>query len=40
MRQCAIPGVGVSVGGDHHHVAAEEARDFFCTRVIPLLKDE
>jgi hypothetical protein len=40
MRQCAIPGVGVFVDGAHHHVAAEQGRDFFYTQVMPLLKDE
>jgi len=34
MRQCSQPGTGVSVGGEHHHVSAEKARDFFLTHVL------
>jgi hypothetical protein len=40
MRRCVMPGVGVSLNGEHHRIAAEEARDFFEGRIIPLLKGE
>jgi NADH:ubiquinone oxidoreductase subunit E len=40
MRRCSMPGVGVSAGGEYYHIAAEQAGDFFSTRIIPLLNGE
>ncbi|MFP3042926.1 (2Fe-2S) ferredoxin domain-containing protein [Treponema primitia] len=34
MKECAKPGVSVSVGGEKRRVPAEEAREFFNTVVI------
>jgi NADH:ubiquinone oxidoreductase subunit E len=33
MKQCQNPGVGVLVDSEQHHVAAENAREFFNTVV-------
>ncbi len=37
MKQCAGRGVSVSVNGQKERITAEEARDFFKEKVIPLV---
>jgi hypothetical protein len=38
MKLCHIPGVGVMVDGEEHHVAAEKAGEFFVKEVEPKLQ--
>jgi NADH:ubiquinone oxidoreductase subunit E len=35
MRQCSKAGIGISLGGEHHLVSTEAAREFFNTHVLP-----
>jgi NADH:ubiquinone oxidoreductase subunit E len=37
MKLCHIPGVGLMVDGEEHHVVAEKAGEFFVQEVEPKL---
>ncbi len=37
LRECSNPGVAVTVNGERHNIAPEDARKFFNSSVIPLV---
>lgn len=37
MRECSNPGVAISVNGERHQIAPEDARKFFKSSILPLV---